>query len=282
VGFADSSIEVLRTIDKMDKIGREAVLHELGRLGISQENASKILNILEIKGSPKDIFNHLASLTIQNEVFKAGVADIKQVVHHLGSLGLPEQNFCVDLSIARGLDYYTGTVYETILDDHPEVGSVCSGGRYDNLAGYYTSRKLPGVGISIGLTRLFFQLTQAGVIHSGAATPTDILVLPMIDELEEPLAVASRLRSMGIRTEIYLEDARFKKKMKYANAIGAPYVLIIGEDELREGKYSIKNMSTGEQRRVTLEEVMAVLIQDGSILSVVDKIHPRDRRPSPQ
>jgi len=257
LGFADRSADIMRAVDKLDKMGWESVRAELQALGLAESAMDTIRSFLDIQGSPRQMCHALRTLGIDNERFRAGVDALEEVARGLTALGVPEKNYRLDVAIARGLDYYTGTVYETILDDHPGVGSVCSGGRYDNLAEFYTNRRLPGVGISIGLTRLFYQLTEAGVFRPGAATPTRILVLPMTDDRTAPLAAASQLRAAGIPTEVYLEEAKFKKKMKYANSIGVPFVLIIGEDEIRTERYSLKNMATGEQESLALAEIVA-------------------------
>jgi histidyl-tRNA synthetase len=258
LGLAESGADIMRGIDKLDKIGWAGVQEDLRALGLNEAALGTIRSFLDIKGAPAAMCRDLRALGIGNERFRAGVDALEEVSRYMAALGVPERNYCLDLAIARGLDYYTGTVYETILDDHPGVGSVCSGGRYDNLAEFYTNRRLPGVGISIGLTRLFYQLTEAGIIRADAATPTRVLILPMTEDLTVPLSVASRLRAAGLPTEVYLEAAKFKKKMKYANSIGAPYVLIIGEDEIRTERYSLKNMSTGEQQSLALAEIISV------------------------
>ena len=180
------------------------------------------------------------------------------MVRHLGDFGVPEDHFAVDLTIARGLDYYTGTVYETALLDHQEIGSVCSGGRYDNLAEYYTEKQLPGVGISIGLTRLFYVLGEQGMLNPDLPTaPADVLILPMTEQLSPAIALATRLRQGGIRTQLYTEQKKFKQKMAYADKLGVPFVLFLGEDEIAQGKVSLKDMATGEQALLSPEEAQA-------------------------
>jgi histidyl-tRNA synthetase len=173
---------------------------------------------------------------------------------------VPEENFRVDLTIARGLDYYTGTVYETMMLDHPEIGSVCSGGRYDNLAEYYTDKALPGVGISIGLTRLFYVLGEQGYLSKDLITaPADALVLPMTEELAPAITAATALREAGIRTQIYTEKKKFKAKMSYCSKLGIPFAILLGEDEIAENKLSVKNFATGEQVTVSPEEAIAII-----------------------
>ena len=184
----------------------------------------------------------------RNEIFDAGLEELRAVTKNLAAFGVPEENFAVDLTIARGLDYYTGTVYETTLLDHPEIGSVCSGGRYDNLAGYYTDKALPGVGISIGLTRLFYVLDEQGLINEqNPAAPADVLVLPMTEDVGRAVALAQTLRDSGLRVQFYGEQKKFKQKMSYADKLGVPFVVLLGEDEIAEGVCSVKNMQSGEQ-----------------------------------
>ena len=173
------------------------------------------------------------------------------MVKHLGGFGVPAENFAVDLTIARGLDYYTGTVYETVLLDHPEIGSVCSGGRYDNLAEYYTDKQLPGVGISIGLTRLFYVLGEQGMLNPELPTaPADVLILPMTEDLSAAIAFATELRDNGVRTQLHCEEKKFKQKISYADKLGIPYVVFLGEDEIRAGVVACKDMATGEQTKL--------------------------------
>ena len=187
----------------------------------------------------------------RNEIFDAGLQELKAVTANLAAFGVPEENFAVDLTIARGLDYYTGTVYETTLLDHPEIGSVCSGGRYDDLAGYYTEKKLPGVGISIGLTRLFYVLDEQGLLNPELpSAPADALVLPM-GEAGPAIALAEELRRGGLRVQFYGEQKKFKQKMAYADKLGVPFAVLLGEDEIAEGKCSVKNMRTGQQVTLT-------------------------------
>ena len=184
----------------------------------------------------------------RNEMFDRGLDELTTVAKYLGAFGVPQENFAVDLTIARGLDYYTGTVYETTLLDHPEIGSVCSGGRYDNLAEYYTDRKLPGVGISIGVTRLFYVLGEQGLLNSDICTaPADVLILPMTEDLSEAISLATDLRAAGVSTQIYTEKKKFKAKMNYADKLKVPYVYFLGEDEINAGVVSCKDMRTGEQ-----------------------------------
>ena len=262
-GLADRSGDMMRAVDKLDKIGPDKVRGLLtGELGLTEEAAGDILRFIAITGSNQEVLTALEGYRDRNEVFDAGLTELETVVKYLAAFGVPEENFAVDLTIARGLDYYTGTVYETTLLDHLEIGSVCSGGRYDNLAGYYTDRQLPGVGISIGLTRLFYVLGEQGLLNPALPTaPADALVLPMTANAGPAISVATCLREAGIRTQVYLEQKKFKQKMSYADKLGIPYAVLLGEDELREGKCSVKDLATGEQVTVTPEEAARRIAQ---------------------
>lgn len=255
LGIGELSVEVMRAIDKIEKIGKDAVREMFVSAGVTEKAASEIFRFLEIQGTSGEILAALQKLQISDETFKRGVDELAGVVNCLKMLQVPEESYKIDLSIARGLDYYTGTVYETTLVNHPQVGSVCSGGRYDNLAEKYTDRKLPGVGISIGLTRLFSQLKEAGLVKSGPATTAKVLVVPLVADMSVPLEIASALRGKNIPTEIYLEDVKMKTKLAYADKLGIPFVLLVGEDEIKEGKFTLKNMSSGEQVKLAPEEI---------------------------
>ena len=257
--LAEKSGEIMRTVDKLDKIGPEKVRAILVETcGLTDAQADEILKFIAIRGTNDEVLAALEGYAGRNEIFDAGLAELKAVTANLAAFGVPESNFAVDLTIARGLDYYTGTVYETTLLDHPEIGSVCSGGRYDDLAGYYTERKLPGVGISIGLTRLFYVLDEQGLLNSDLPTaPADALVLPMGGEAGPAIALAEALRSEGLRVQLYGEQKKFKQKMAYADKLGVPFAVLLGEDEIAAGKCSVKNMVTGEQVTVTPAEAAA-------------------------
>ena len=253
LGLSEKSGDIMRTVDKLDKIGPEKVrLILLEDCGLTGEQADEILKFIAIKGTNAQVISALEGYAGRDETFDAGLSELKAVTANLAAFGVPEANFAVDLTIARGLDYYTGTVYETTLLDHPEIGSVCSGGRYDNLAGYYIDKQLPGVGISIGLTRLFYVLDEQGLLNpqlSGA--PADALVLPMTGDMGAAIALAETLRSAGLRVQLYGEQKKFKQKMAYANKLGVPFAVLLGEDEIAEGVCSVKNMVTGEQQKLT-------------------------------
>ena len=244
--------DILRTVDKLDKIGSNQVglllYHEVG---LDEDAAGDIMQLLSTKGSNREILAALEEYRGQNETFDRGLEELNTVVRHLGDFGVPEENFAVDLTIARGLDYYTGTVYETTLLDHPEIGSICSGGRYDNLAEYYTDRQLPGAGISIGLTRLFYVLGEQGMLNPDLPTaPADVLILPMTDNLSAAIALATQLRTNGIRTQLHCEEKKFKQKLAYADKLGIPYVIFLGEDEIGAGVVACKDMASGEQTKL--------------------------------
>lgn len=266
----DNSVEILRIIDKIEKIGKDAVIEDLEKIGVSKEAIEKIINFIEIDGTTDEKLQKLQDLNIENETFKLGLEELISVVKYIRIFGVPDTHFKVDLTIARGLDYYTGTVYETFLNDYRELGSVCSGGRYENLAEYYTDKKLPGVGISIGLTRLFYKLNELGLIKAEKASMSDVLVIPMVDDLSKPIILANSLREKNINTEIYLNDKKLKAKLKYADKLQIPYVIIVGEDEINSGVISIKNMITGEEKKaniledgknINVEEIVSIINQ---------------------
>ena len=248
----DNSVEILRIIDKIEKIGKDAVIEELEKIGVSKEATEKIIGFIEIEGTTYEKLQKLQDLNIKNETFETGLKELTEVVHYIRMFGVPDTNFKVDLTIARGLDYYTGTVYETFLNNYRELGSICSGGRYENLAEYYTDKKLPGVGISIGLTRLFYKLNELGLIKAEKTSMSDVLVIPMVEDLSKPIMLANSLREKDINTEIYLNDKKLKAKLKYADKLQIPYVIIIGEDEINSGVVSVKNMATGEEKKANI------------------------------
>ncbi|MDD6101626.1 MAG: histidine--tRNA ligase [Clostridiales bacterium] len=255
LGLKDNIADILRVIDKLEKIGRNNVKEELSQMGISDERIETILDFIAIKGLNDEVLDRLTALDVSDELFKEGLSELKKVVEYLRGFGVEEEYFMIDLTIARGLDYYTGTVYETMLNDYPSMGSVCSGGRYDNLTEYYTDKKLPGIGISIGLTRLYYQLCSEGVITPSAKTVAKCLILPMGDVMETALLAAKTLRDNNIPCDVYYQSKGMKAKMKYANRLGVRYVAIIGEDEVRNGEVNLKDMQTGEQIAVKTEEI---------------------------
>ena len=274
LGLTEKSADVMRTVDKLDKIGPDKVRGLLtGELGLTEEAAGDILRFIAITGSNQEVLTALEGYRGRSEVFDAGLDELNTVVKYLADFGVPAENFAVDLTIARGLDYYTGTVYETTLLDHPEIGSVCSGGRYDNLAEYYTDKQLPGVGISIGLTRLFYVLGEQGMLNPALPTaPADALILPMTEDLSPAIALATSLRDAGIRTQLHCEQKKFKAKMSYADKLSIPYVIFLGEDEINAGVVACKDMKSGEQTKLntqeTIERIKAGLaeLEKGSVI----------------
>ena len=262
-GMSEKAGEIMRTVDKLDKIGplkvKELLIDEVKMLPDKSEN---VLDFMAIQGDNAYVLSRLEDYRGMDETFDQGLEELITVTKYLKDFGVPEENFAIDLTIARGLDYYTGTVYETIMNEHPEIGSVCSGGRYDNLAEYYTDKQLPGVGISIGLTRLFYVLNEQGLLSDEIITaPCDALVIPMTEEVGPAVAAATVLRQAGLRTQIYAEKRKFKAKIGYADKIGVPFAVLLGEDEIACGELSVKDMRSGEQQRMKPEEAAAYILQ---------------------
>lgn len=255
LGLEDKISDILRNIDKIDKIGKDNVIECLRELGIEDSKIESIISFITISGTDKEKIAALKAMNIESPKFNEGVEELEKVTDYMTAFGIADDYFEIDLTIARGLDYYTGTVYETVLDDYRNLGSVCSGGRYDNLAEYYTNQKLPGIGISIGLTRLFSQLKEAGIISSERSSLVDVLVVPMGVNIEYVLEAAQKFREQGCITDVYYANKGMKQKMKYANKLGIPYVAIIGEDELSSRTVTIKNMMTGEQNTVGFDNI---------------------------
>ncbi len=275
-GLKEKSGDIMRTVDKLDKIGQDAVRKILIEdFAIAEKDVDEVLKFINISGSSDEILTSLEAYCGRDGMFDQGLSELKAVANYMKVIGVPEENFTVDLRIARGLDYYTGTVYETVLLNHPEIGSVCSGGRYDNLAGFYTNKQLPGVGISIGLTRLFYVLDEQGMLNNAVNTcPVDALILPMTENLDAAIALSAKLRAAGLKVQLYTEKKKFKAKMSYADKLGVPFVLFLGEDELNEGVVACKNMASGEQVKLNPDDA-AVLIgeyvkKQSEIASVLD------------
>ena len=254
----ENAIEILRIINKKEKIGKEAVIEELQKLDVPENSIKSIINFIEIKGTTDEKLQKLQELNIENEEFKAGLDELTQVVKYVRLFGVPDKNFAVDLSIARGLDYYTGTVYETFLNDYREIGSICSGGRYDNLAEFYTDKKLPGVGISIGLTRLFYKLNEMNLIKTEKKSISDVLVIPMTENMEVAIKLANELRKEDINTEVFLNDKKLKAKMKYADKLEIPFAIVVGEDEINNNKFKLKNMKTGKETEFRFDSISKI------------------------
>ena len=260
LGLEEQAGDVMRTIDKLEKIGPEKVKAILvDDFNVAPDTADTLLGLL----AAEDPMAALEPFKGKNELFDLGVSELETVVKYMAAYGVPEDHFMVDLTIARGLDYYTGTVYETVMLDHPEVGSICSGGRYDNLAEYYTDKQLPGVGISIGLTRLFSVLEAQGYLNEELLTaPADVLILPMTEDLSAAISFATTLRDAGVRCQLHCEKKKFKQKLSYADKLSIPYAAFLGEDEIAQGKVTVKDLTTGEQQTVTPAEAVA-LVQAG-------------------
>ncbi len=263
LGWEHRAGDIMRTVDKLPKIGAEKVglmLHD--DLGLDQDAVGDIVAFMAISGSNQEVLSALEGYRGRNEVFDQGLDELNTVVKYLSDFGVPQENFAVDLTIARGLDYYTGTVYETFMLDHPEVGAICSGGRYDNLGSYYTEKQLPGVGIAIGLTRLFYVLQEQGMLNGDLPTaPCDVLVLPMTGDLSPAISFATACRNAGVRAQLYTEPKKFKAKMNYADKIGVPYVAFLGEDEAANGVVSLKDMVSGDQEKVALVDAPHWLLE---------------------
>ena len=286
IGQKDKSVEILRIIDKIDKIGEQAVRKEIAELGVGEKIVNTIIDFIRIDGSADEKIEKLEKMDLYsanivesesqntdvgadnmtNATFTRGVNELKEVVENIRLFGVPDKNFTVDLTIARGLDYYTGTVYETFLNDYREIGSVCSGGRYENLAENYTDRKLPGVGVSIGLTRLFYKLNELNLIKADKKSISDVLIIPMTENKKAPLELATSLRNLGINTEIYLNNKKLKAKFKYADKLKIPYVIIVGEDEINNNVVTVKNMQTGKEQKAPIDgiggEVFKIMFND--------------------
>jgi len=254
---SDKSADILHIIDKIEKISRSDFIAELQKLALDESQINSLMNIMAIRGNSHQIVEQLKSLNINNQNFNDGLAEIIKVTDLMKLMGMSEDYFVIDLSIVRGLDYYTGTVYETTLDNYPKIGSICSGGRYDNLASFYTKEKLPGVGISIGLTRLFYQLNEAGIINNKQRTVADILVMPLgPDQLGTSLEVVKSIRDAGINADILLQEMAIKKQFKYADKKGVKSVIVIGEQEVETGELTIQNMKTGDKTKTTINQVL--------------------------
>ena len=255
----NESVDIMKIIDKLEKIGEENVVKCLEDLKIEKSKIEKIMTFLKIDGTTDKKLEALQNLNFSNELFMQGLDELTQVIKYVRLFGVPDDNFKVDLTIARGLDYYTGTVYETFLNDYREIGSVCSGGRYDNLAEFYTDKKLPGVGVSIGLTRLFYKLNELGIVKEEKKSIAKVLVVSMTDDVNKALEIGTKFRQAGINTDVYVENKKIKAKFKYADRLQIPYVAIIGEEEEKNGTVSLKNMETGEQKEVSVEEAIEML-----------------------
>ena len=255
----DNKIDMLRIIDKIEKIGFEKVVEELKNTGLDGNNLEKITEFIKISGSNEEIIENLNSLGIKNELFEKGVEELKEVYECMKLFGIPEDCIKINLTITRGLDYYTGTVYETFLENYRQLGSVCSGGRYDDLASNYTSQILPGVGISIGLTRLFYQLLDKNLFKEIKTNSIDALIIPMENCYDYAIKLLNKFENSGKIIQIYFEDAKMKKKISYADKLNIPYIIIVGEDEKVNNTYTVKDLKTGEQSTIGFEGLLNLI-----------------------
>lgn len=261
LGLTDKTTDILRLVDKLDKVGVPQLKELLHDTGISEDNAEKILNFLSISGTSEEVITNLKAFNVKNEMFLQGVQELTSVVEGLKNFGLTEENFKINLAIARGLDYYTGTVYETFIKGFENLGSVASGGRYDNLASNYTTKNLPGVGMAIGLTRLYDVLSDGSLVKESLyGVNTKAVILPMdFDSQAYAINIAQSLRSVGLNTEIYFENTKFKNKLAYVDKMGVKYAIIIGEDEINSKKLTLKNLEEHTQETLTIEEAIEIL-----------------------
>lgn len=250
----EDSTEVLRTIDKKDKIGIDKTKTLITEI-IGEDKANKTLEFINADNQNTEILDNLAGFA-DNDLFKEGLEELKTLYDYMIKFGIDDKNIKIDLAITRGLDYYTSTVYETFINGYESIGSVCSGGRYENLASNFTKQNLPGVGMSIGLTRLFYQLQELGLVEEEKSSKIDFLILPMDKEYHfYAIDVLKKLKDQGKKADIFLEDGKFKKKINYADKINAKYAVIIGEEEASQNTVSIKNMESGEQFNKNIEEL---------------------------
>ncbi|MFE7797988.1 histidine--tRNA ligase [Nocardia sp. NPDC057440] len=269
-GTEEESRTVLQIVDSLEKVGTSKVRTDLlAATSLTDEKAARLIEFVTYDGDTDAILAYLD--TVQptqdseeagevGERLKEGVYELKTVVASVRALGVPDEYLAVDLRIARGLDYYTGTVYETVLVDHPGLGSICSGGRYDNLAEYFTEKKLPGVGISIGLTRLFSRLVQAGIVSVDRSTPSQVLVAAMNEmRMTDYFGIANELRTAGVNTEVYIDNKRLGQQLKYASRKGFDVVVIAGDDELAKGTLTVKDMASGDQKEVVRGDLVTAV-----------------------
>lgn len=262
----DERVHVLRIIDKLERFGVKRVMNELTIKGITEEKAKKLVEFVSLDYTNSEILDMLAEMPL-NETFETGTRELKTVIQYMNVLNVPEEYYRICVGIARGLDYYTGTIYETVLVNHPGIGSICSGGRYDDLASYFCERKLPGVGISIGLTRLFPRLVQAGILQIGPATTAPVLVTSLDQTcMEEYLRIATELRKQMINTEVYFESKKLGAQLKYANRKGFALAIIAGSNEFDNQTLKIKNLKTGEEIIVSRNSVTEEVIKQISTL----------------
>lgn len=256
LGLEGLSTEIIRLIDKRDKQDHASLQAEMEELGVSAEITKQLFQMVSFRGTARDAIEYLKQMEIDNESFCQGVQEMQDIISIIQAMSLPQESYVVDLSIMRGLDYYTGVVYETTLDNYPQFGSVCSGGRYDNLVGYYADVDISGVGISIGITRLFDRLKQEGLLESDRQVPSQFLVVRFSQEgLVPALEIAKKLRENECSVEVYPEAEKIKKQFKYAHKKSIPYVILADAQETSGDHVLVKNMQTGEQQCMSFFEL---------------------------
>jgi len=256
----EAATPILRALDKIEKEDQGGILAELERNGLPANSALELYNLVGARRGTDEALALLAELAYPNETYVQGVQELAKIVEAIRQFGVPDSAFAIDLSVVRGLDYYTGTIYETTLLDHPDIGSICSGGRYDDLASYFTNTRLPGVGISIGLTRLFWQLREAGLLGKATGSTVQAMVALMdADSLPDALDIARRLRAAGINTEMQMEARKIGKQFQYASRAGIRFVVLTGEDEEHGGVVAVKDLLREEQFEVAREELASTL-----------------------
>jgi len=260
LGLEKKIKDILILIDKIDKIGNKEFIHELEKICNDRGGIDKILEIINIKGNNEQKISSLRRMNIDNNEFIEGINEIEKILEYSKIFSIDKEYISFDLSIVRGLDYYTGTVYETIFDDYINIGSVCSGGRYDNLASLYTKEKFPGVGVSIGLTRLFDQLKENGLLDKKKIVKdVRALIVNMGGDFKYALNIAKKLREENIKTEVYFEDGKLGKKLEYANRRSIPFVVIIGEDEIKNNLITLRDMNNKKQNTVDIKEAIEII-----------------------
>ena len=260
LGYKDKTEEILIILDKLLKIGIENALKELQDLGVSLEDSNKFIKLTQTADRFDVVLNKIKDLS-NNETYQKGISELNEIYSYLKAFHLDENKYILDIGIIRGQNYYTGTVFEAVIPSHPEFGTVCGGGRYDNLAGYYTNKKLPGVGLSIGLTRLFDLLDQNNMLPPIKLTGLDLQLIPLGETMNECINLASYFQK-NINCEVNYDSRSFKAKMKEANKRQIPFIIIVGEDEVKNKIYSLKNMKTGEQVSLSKEDCLKVILNE--------------------
>ena len=260
LNLTEISIDILRLIDKFAKIGEDNFVKTLKvDYNVDDLKIKKLLEFIKIQGNTEEQIRMLKEMNINNQNFIDGINELETVVKYMHNFNIDEDYFNINLSIARGLDYYTGTVYETFITGYENLGSICSGGRYDNLAGFYSKEKLPGVGMSIGLTRLFYQLKENNLLKQEKGCIAKVVILPMGNTIDACINLSNRLRDNNINNTIYFEDTKFKNKILYATKLNADYVIIIGEDEINNNYYTLKDLNAFEQKSLSGDELINIL-----------------------